>query len=192
MKQHVTRALSIAAKVAVGGALAFCLAVFAFFGLGPHTGLYRTETVLSGSMVPHFSPGDVIVVTPEPLADVRVGQVITYHAPVQGHMIVTHRVVKVLTGGAHPVIWTKGDANAAPDPWTAKLQGATAWQQRWVVPGAGWIIEWMRTQWIRWALVFGVPALLAVIWLRDIWSDDPEHDDEQEEVRTDAPALGTR
>ena len=52
--------------------------------------------MLSGSMVPHFSHGDVIVVTPEPLQDVRVGQVITYPAPVQGHMIVTHGVVRVL------------------------------------------------------------------------------------------------
>ena len=190
MKQHASRTLSIAAKLAVGGVLAFCLAVFAFFGLGPHTGLYRTETVLSGSMVPHFSPGDVVVVTPEPLADVRVGQVITYHAPVQGHMIVTHRVVKVLKGGAHPVILTEGDANAAPDPWTAKLSGSPVWQQRWVIPGAGWIIEWLRSQVMRYLLVFGVPMLLAVIWLRDIWRDDP--DDEQEEVRTDAPALGTR
>jgi signal peptidase I len=190
MKQFASRTLPIATKVAVGGVLALCLAVFAFFGLGPHTGLYRTETVLSGSMVPHFSPGDVIIVTPEPLRDVRAGQVITYHAPIQGHMIVTHRVYKVLKGGAHPVILSKGDANAAPDPWTAKLQGTTAWQQRWVIPGAGWIIEFLRSQWMRWLLVFGVPIALAVIWLRDIWSDDP--DDEHEEVRTDAPALGTR
>jgi signal peptidase len=186
MKQHASRALSTAAKLAVGGALVFCLAVFAFFGLGPHTGFYRTETVLSGSMVPRFSPGDVIVVTPEPLRDVRVGQVITYHAPVQGHMIVTHRVVKVLKGGAHPVVWTKGDSNAAPDPWTAKLQGSTAWQQRWVIPGAGFIIEWLRAQWMRWLLVFVVPVLLAVIWLRDIWRD--EDSDEQEEVPGSAPS----
>jgi signal peptidase I len=192
MKQHASRALSIAAKLAVGGALVFCLGVFAFFGLGPHTGLYRTETVLSGSMAPHFSPGDVIIVTPEPLRDVRAGQVITYHAPVQGHMIVTHRVVKVLKGGAHPVIWTKGDANSAPDPWTARLQGTTAWQQRWVIPGAGFIIEWLRSQWMRYLLVFGVPLLLAFIWLRDIWGEDEEEEDEHEEVRTDAPALGTR
>ena len=190
MKQYASRALSTVTKVAVGGALVFCLAVFAFFGLGPHTGLYRTETVLSGSMVPRFSPGDVIIVTPEPLRDVRVGQVITYHAPIEGHMIVTHRVIKVLRGGAHPVIQTQGLANNAPDPWTAKLQGTTAWQQRWVIPGAGWVIEWLRSQMMRYLLVFGVPMLLAVIWLRDIWRDDPD-DEQQEEVPPHAPPLGT-
>ena len=38
------------------------LAVLAAAAVGPRLGLYRTETVLSGSMRPAFSPGDVIVV----------------------------------------------------------------------------------------------------------------------------------
>ena len=53
------------------------VAVLAAVAIGPRLGLYRMETVLSGSMVPTFNPGDVIIVTPEPVTAVRPGQVIT-------------------------------------------------------------------------------------------------------------------
>ena len=50
---------------AVAAQLFFVLAVVALVGLGllPRTGWYRPVTVLSGSMRPAFSPGDMVVVT---------------------------------------------------------------------------------------------------------------------------------
>ena len=86
-----------------------------------------------------------MVVTPEATRDVRVGQVISYHIPVGDHHVQSHRVIEVVRGGDHPLVRTKGDANAAPDPWTARLNGGTAWQVRAVVPKAGWAIVWLRT-----------------------------------------------
>lgn len=148
------------------------VAALAFFGLGPRTGLYRTETVLSGSMVPRFSPGDVVVVTPEPPTSLRVGQVITYNIPVGDHEPVSHRVIAILHGGANPVIRTKGDANNAADPWTARLTGPTVWRQRWVIPYAGWVIEWLRQPQATYALALGLPLVLCLLWLREIWTQD--------------------
>jgi signal peptidase I len=51
---------------AVAAQLVFLLALAALVGLGllPRTGWYRPVTVLSGSMQPAFSPGDMVVVTP--------------------------------------------------------------------------------------------------------------------------------
>ena len=49
--------------------------------LGPRLGLFQVETVLSGSMEPPFRPGDLLVVAPEPLRDMRPGQVLSFHAP---------------------------------------------------------------------------------------------------------------
>jgi signal peptidase I len=163
-----TRAAGVAARVLV----ALALAVLAFFGLGPHTGLYRTETVLSGSMVPRFSPGDVVVVTPEPSTSLRVGQVITYNIPIGNHEPVTHRVIAILHGGPNPVIRTKGDANNAPDPWTARLAGPTVWRERWTIPSVGWVIEWLRRPSARYPLAIGLPVLLCLLWLREIWTHD--------------------
>jgi signal peptidase I len=176
------RLAELAARLFLG----FALLALALLGLLPNLGWYRTETVLSGSMKPYFSPGDIVVVTPESTRDVRVGQVISYHIPVGDHHVQSHRVIKVVRGGAHPLVRTKGDANAAPDPWTARLNGDTAWQVRAVVPEAGWAIVWLRTPAIRRVAIFAVPLLLAVLALLRIWRA-PGNDE-----RDEAPDAPTR
>ena len=156
--------------------LGFALLALVLLGLLPNLGWYRTETVLSGSMKPYFSPGDIVVVTPEPTRQVRVGQVISYHVPVGDHHVQSHRVIQIVRGGDHPLVRTKGDANNAADPWTARLDGGTAWQVRAVVPKAGWGIVWLRTPAIRRFAIFFVPLLLAILGLWRIWGT-PRKDD---------------
>jgi signal peptidase len=172
----------VALRLVLGAALA----VFVLLALLPHLGLYRPETVLSGSMKPYFSPGDMILVTPEPSRDVRVGQVISYHIPVGDHHVQTHRVVQVIRGGEHPVVRTKGDANNARDPWTARLDGSTAWHVRLVVPKLGWLVASLRDPLMRLLTVFVAPALFALVALRRIWKQPDQG--ESEEV-SDAPAA---
>ena len=149
------------------------LAVLVAAALGPRLGLYRTETVLSGSMRPTFSPGDVIVVTPEPTAAIRVGQVVSYQIPIGDHHVESHRVVKLTTRGERPVIETKGDANTAPDPWTARLTPGRAWRERFVIPKLGWLIIWLRQPMVQRIAVLIVPMLLAAWWLVGIWRPRP-------------------
>ena len=146
----IGRAAGLAARLLVTLVLVFAVAMLAFF------------------------PGDVVVVTPEPSTSLRVGQVITYNIPNGNHEPVTHRVIAILHGGRNPVIRTRGDANAAPDPWTARLAGPTVWRQRWTIPAAGWVIEWLRQPSARYPLAIGLPLLLCLLWLREIWSDGSE------------------
>lgn len=158
-----------AAELLVRGVLACSVLTLILLGLLPRTGWYRTQTVLSGSMRPYFSPGDLVVVTPEPLGQVRVGQVITYRIPVGDHHVQTHRVTRIVRGGANPLVRTKGDANAEADPWTAKLHGTTAWRVRLVVPKAGWAIARLRSPAARSISIFAAPFLLALVGLWRIW-----------------------
>ena len=154
---------------------AACLALL-IFGIGPRTGAYRTLTVLSGSMRPLFGAGDIVVATPEPARDLRVGQVITYSIPVGDHHVETHRVIRILKQGDHPVIWTKGDANPIRDPWTARLSQPTIWHQRWVIPYAGYAVIWLREPVVRTMLVVLTPLLVAIFWLYEIWRPDEDSD----------------
>ncbi len=149
--------------------LILALALFLALAVLPRLGLYRPVTVLSGSMRPTFSPGDMIVVSPEPVSAVRVGQVISYQVPTGARQVETHRVVRILSGGAHPVIQTQGDANNAPDPWTAKLEGATAWRLTAVVPKLGYVVNALRSPALRMAAIFIAPLLLALLFLLEIW-----------------------
>ena len=155
------------------GALVVACLALAVLGLGPALGLYRTVTVLSGSMRPTFSPGDVIVVTPERARDLRAGQVISYHIPVDGRPVVTHRVVRVIQPGDEPIVQTKGDANNAVDPWRAKLHGGTIWRYRLRAPLLGYPILALRTPRAHWLLVVFLPALLALYGVASIWRPRP-------------------
>jgi signal peptidase len=175
MKRSATSvALRVVPELAVRVLLGAALLLLVAIGLLPHTGWYRVETVLSGSMRPSFAPGDMVVVTPERTRDVRTGQVISYHIPVGDHHVQTHRVVKVVRSGEHPLVRTKGDANNAADPWTARLDGTTAWRVRVVAPKLGWLIVWLRSPLVRILTVFGAPLLLALLGLWRIWQDPKE------------------
>jgi signal peptidase len=152
------------------GAVAF----LCFVGVGPHVFGYRVVTVLTGSMTGTANPGDLVVDVPVPLSSVRVGDVITYETPTPDHHVVTHRIIEVVTGGVNPTVRTQGDANNAPDQWTATLSGTTAWKMRTVVPKAGTFIRFLRGGRMQTATTRFVPLLLALFWLSMIWAGDRE------------------
>lgn len=171
--QAPARIIHVVKSVAQATLFAFLLASAVFFAalaIGPHTGRYRTLTVLTGSMRPSAPPGSVVVVTPIPLSQVRPGMVLTYQIPVLDHRVVTHRVVTVKDQGTtHPTITTKGDANGAPDPWEATLGGGPAWQERFALPHVGALVQALRSPAVHAVAVWGVPSLLAALWLVRIW-----------------------
>lgn len=75
-------------------------------------------TVLTGSMEPTYSPGDMVVAVPQDGYDV--GDVVTFQPVSDDPTLITHRVVGVRTG-AQTWYVTRGDANGADDePITAE------------------------------------------------------------------------
>jgi signal peptidase I len=159
--------------VGLAGWTATLAALVAAIGLGvlPHLGVYRTLTVLSASMKPTFSPGDIVVVRPEPIERLRVGQVISYAVPVGAHQVETHRVVKILRGQGTttPVVQTKGDNNTVVDPWTAQLNGPTIWRLEAVVPKVGYAINLMRDRTFHLFSVILIPGSMAILALARMW-----------------------
>ncbi|SDY52779.1 signal peptidase, endoplasmic reticulum-type [Modestobacter sp. DSM 44400] len=174
------RALAGLGRWTVRLVLILAIAAFAALAVGPHLLDYRTMTMLTGSMAPAIDPGDVTVVTSLPVTDVQPGMIISYHIPVDDHRLVSHRI---LTATANPdgtvTVQTKGDANDAPDPWQAVLQGDTAWQVRAVVPELGNLIQALRTPLVSHALVYGAPTLLAGWLLLSIWRPTRTEDDQR-------------
>lgn len=98
----------------VGGLLTIMVLVPRLMGWVP-------LAVLSGSMEPTIPVGSMVVVErlqgEDDLADVAVGDVVTFMPRPQDPTLVTHRVVSI--GGkadGSTVLVTKGDANGANDP----------------------------------------------------------------------------
>lgn len=85
--------------------------------LVPAVGGGTAYTVLTGSMEPTLPPGTVVVTRETPVADVRVGDVVTYQLESGRPTVATHRVRAVgVTLGGETRLVTQGDANAAADP----------------------------------------------------------------------------
>jgi signal peptidase I len=150
--------------------LLLVLAAFAGLAVGPHVLGYRTMTMLTGSMSPGINPGDVTVAVPEPVSELAVGQVISYHIPVDDHRVVSHRVTEVrhLADGSVQVR-TKGDNNPGVDPWTAIITDEHVWRVRAVVPRLGTVVQTLRGPGMRVAFLYVGPAVLALLLLADIW-----------------------
>ena len=152
---------------------ALALAFFVLVGLGSRTGLYHTVTALSDSMRPDFAAGDLLLVRPEPMRDLRVGQVLTYSVPVGDRHVESHRVTAILHHGGEPVIRTKGDANNVADPWAAQLHGRTAWVEFGRIPDAGFLLVWLRLRALHLAFLYGAPAFFLLLGLARIWRPAP-------------------
>ena len=139
-------------------------------GVGPWTGQYRVITVLSGSMAPHYPVGALLVSTPEPVEQAKVGQVISYNAPVPGQPVVTHRLIQVDQVGSRLMIRTRGDANTAADPWTAQIDRGPLWRTRFAVPYLGFIIRQLRRPGVHATTVLVLPGLYGLLAVFSIWA----------------------
>lgn len=142
--------VSVATLVAVGA--------LAVFGLA-HLGVINPLVVISGSMEPGISRGDLLIDTRVPVADLHIGQVVSI-APVEGHLPVSHRIVDIRrdADGDTALLQLKGDANASVDAPVYRASGE-AWVPRWRIPLAGYVI----TKLIRPAVMVPLAVALAAL-----------------------------
>ena len=145
----VTALLGIAAMALLAGAL-----LVQFDHL-------RFEPVLSGSMRPGIQPGDLAILRPVPVHELRVGNVIAYLPPGQSTPVM-HRIISRTATG----ILTKGDDNTSPDPWgRVALQGSQAQRLVVVVPKLGWLAAAKRQ------LLIGMSSFVLVLLGASLWDE---------------------
>lgn len=160
--------------------LVLAVAAFLALAVGPRILGYQTVTMLTGSMSPLINPGDVVVTMPAPVSEIRVGDIITYHIPVEDQRVETHRVTEVTSNpDGTTAVRTKGDANNGVDPWTATISGSTVDRHVATIPHLGAVIRAVRQPVILNILMYGAPAVLVLGMLAGIWSKKPEGADKR-------------
>jgi signal peptidase I len=135
--------------------------------VGPHLLPYRVFAVLSGSMEPNIPLGTEVIDEVIPGDSLRVGDVITYEHPRRPGEYITHRVVAVDRTGLSPIVTTRGDANAVPDPWKVPLEGSML-RVRLSIPLLGYLLGWLGSPFARLVLV-GLVAAGAAVFVAELW-----------------------
>jgi signal peptidase len=93
-------------------------------------------TVLTGSMIPTYPPGTLLIVAPIAPEKIRIGDPITYQLVSGKPEVVTHRVVAISrTSSADELFTLKGDNNAVADAIPvipAQVRGTVAYSVPWI------------------------------------------------------------
>jgi signal peptidase len=166
MVRRIARVVS-ALVVAAGLLFGAVLALSAVMG-------WQRYVIVSGSMTGTYDRGSLVFDEVVPVADLKVGDVITYRPPSGSGPdgLVTHRIAAITPGpGGQRVFRTKGDANQAVDPWTFTLLKGEQARVKAGVPYVGFAVAALSRRDLR-MLVVGLPAaLIALMSLGGLWRD---------------------
>jgi signal peptidase len=174
-------------KIANAAGILLLVAVvvpFVVFAVPQVVGADQSYVVLSGSMEPAMSPGDVIIVNSVPASAIERNDVITFGGQ-GGDTPTTHRVIEVVEQDGTTAFRTQGDANDDPDGALVtpdQIQGKVLSPAGYllVIPFIGYLINFASTQS---GLVLFVALPVSLLVLNEIWNiiastrSGPEPDD---------------
>lgn len=167
----MTARVAVVAALTVATALALAIALPLAFGARPYT-------VLTGSMEPAISAGDVVVDERISPLSAEVGDVVTFRDPEDQSRQITHRVVRIRPAGSHLWFVTRGDANNTAERWRIAADGQLG-RVLYTIPLIGYAAVLTQTP-LGLALLVIVPVLLlALDELLRIW----RHPTEERKVR---------
>jgi len=152
---------------------------------------YRPAVVYSGSMEPVLHVGSLALVESVPANRLRVGDVVTFGDPYRPGRLVTHRIVEIVERPEGGLAYrTKGDANAARDPWTISLPDR-AGRLAFDVPYVGYGLWYAKTREARTLLILLMAALALGGLLRRIWRAEPPLEPDSALTPAPGPAHST-
>ena len=134
----------------------------------------RPLTVLSGSMEPEFSAGDLIYVKEVDYRTLEAGDIITFM--LSEDTIATHRIVGVVPDEADPSVIryrTKGDANDAEDGTLVHCRNVVG-TPVWSLPKMGYVANYIQNPPGSYLTISGGAILMLLVFLPDLFADDEE------------------
>ena len=148
----------------------------------------RYYTVLTPSMEPTYSVGDMVFVQLRNADRIFEGDVITFNPSENGDAYLTHRVTQKLEnyeGSGVTCFRTKGDANDSEDSFLIDEKRVIG-TVKFCIPKLGYIVRFVQLRW------YFVLPLLALIWLffrlLRMYFASPE-DEEDNEAKAEKPAA---
>ncbi|SDI50594.1 signal peptidase I [Alteribacillus bidgolensis] len=103
---------------------------------------YHPLTVLSNSMEPEFSAGDMVIAKQVNPETIETGDVITYYD--EESQIITHRVIETTTESGEAVFQTQGDNNNVEDDYVVAADQVIG-TVNFSLPYGGYVAEFLRS-----------------------------------------------
>ncbi|MDR0489335.1 MAG: signal peptidase I [Propionibacteriaceae bacterium] len=145
------------ASIILSGIVAAVTVVFltlaVFLVAVPKTLSGMSLTVLSGSMEPRVSAGDVVVtrgVNTTNVDELTIGDIIVFLPYPEDPTLVTHRIIGLSVTQEGRSFITKGDSNNVNDPWNPVHDYQIRGKVIYVIPKVGYLTHWLgsHTLWI--------------------------------------------
>ena len=164
MNEHTIKKLRSLWNVVSTG-IVILVVLCAVFLMGSRLLGFRVFNVLSGSMEPTYSTGDLIYVkTVKDKSTIEVGDPITFILN-ENLVVATHRVVEVDT--EKQVFYTKGDANNTVDSSPVHYNNVIGVPQ-FSIPYLGYVAEFIQNPPGMYFVLAGGVALILVVFLPDL------------------------
>lgn len=141
----------------------------AIFLLGSRILGFRVFNIVSGSMEPEYSVGDLIYVKSVDPATIQVNDVITFLLNEDG-VVATHRVVRIDAAKQH--IYTKGDVNETEDMAPVHFKNVIGIPQ-FAIPGLGYVADFIQNPPGTYIAIIIVSALLILAFAPDLIKKKP-------------------
>lgn len=159
--------------------LVILVAIFAVFLMGSRLVGLQVYHVVSPSMEPHYSVGDLIYVKEVDPDSVKVGDPITFVLN-EDLVVATHRVVAI--DGENRQFTTKGDANKTEDAAPVHFNNLIG-VPVFAIPLLGYVSAYIQSPpGMYVAIAFGV-VLLAAVFLPDLLAKKDKKEETQEEAK---------
>ena len=155
----------------------------------------RPLTVLSGSMEPVYSAGDLIYVKEVDYRDLKEGDIITFM--LSEDTIATHRIVGIVPDENEPGIVryrTKGDANDAEDGSLVHCKNVVG-KPVWSLPKMGFVANYIQNPPGSYISISVGAVLMLLVFLPDLFDGDESREEKpagEEAPKADKPKKKKR
>ena len=173
--------------------LSACILIVAIlfaFSASPNKSIFgfRYYTILTASMEPELSVGDLIFVQLKDAENINVNDVITFNPSSDSDVYLTHRVtekIKNYQGTGVTCFRTKGDANDTEDSFLideSRVIGTVSFH----IPGLGYVIRFVQ---LRWYIIVPIIIMIFVFFhlLKVYFSYNKKEDEKTEEAPKELP-----
>ncbi len=144
-------------------------------------GGYRIFVVATGSMVPEYDVGDVLLSKEVDASELKVGDNIAYKGKVGSYngKVITHKIKSVEKDGDNYKITTQGVANTGEDPEIDQTQilGKITYK----IMILSWFEKIISNNYVFYCIIFIPIAMIIFRRFRSFMSDDEDEDEDEED-----------